>query len=162
MHIYTHMHMQANLVVGFLVQSSQEAGVRSAVAAAARCDSQVQALLTKHARRAGMADFAVPSSSGPAAGGALGGASKWRLASKGVADYQVDKQEAEVAKLARPAAARRRAVLRRALWLPWIAVGALLLLCGTLSAWLNWEATKEEEAPGALRLSWLLAVVGSK
>ena len=149
-------------MVGFLVQSSQEAGVRSAVAAAARCDSQVQALLTKHARRAGMADFAVPSSSGPAAGGALGGASKWRLASKGVADYQVDKQEAEVAELARPAAARRRAVLRRALWLPWIAVGALLLLCGTLSAWLNWEATKEEEAPGALRLSWILAVVGSK
>lgn len=154
-------------MVGFLVQSSQEAGVRSAVAAAARCDSQVQALLTKHARRAGMADFAVPSSgaagpSGPAAGGALGGASKWRIASKGVADYQVDKQEAEAAKLARPAAARRRAVLRRALWLPWLAVGALLLLCGTLSAWLHWEASKEGEAPGALRLSWLLAVVGSK
>ena len=56
---------------------------------------QVQALLTKHAKRAGMADFALASSagaprrSGPAAGGALGGASKWRLASKGVDDYQV-------------------------------------------------------------------------
>jgi hypothetical protein len=55
----------------------------------------VQALLTKHAKRAGMADFALASSagaprrSGPAAGGALGGASKWRLASKGVDDYQV-------------------------------------------------------------------------
>ena len=31
---------QARLVVGFLQQASQEAGVRSAVAAAARCDSQ--------------------------------------------------------------------------------------------------------------------------
>ena len=73
----------------------------------------------------------------------------------------MDKREAEVARLARPIAARRRALLRRALWLPWLAVGLLLLLCGIVSAWLNWEATKEEEAPGALRLSWMLAVVGS-
>ena len=73
----------------------------------------------------------------------------------------MDKREAEVARLARPIAARRRAQLRRALWLPWLAVGVLLLLCGVVSAWLNWEATKEEEAPGALRLSWILAVVGS-
>ena len=73
----------------------------------------------------------------------------------------MDKREAEVARLARPIAARRRALLRRALWLPWLAVGVLLLLCGIVSAWLNWEATKEEEAPGALRLSWILAVVGS-
>ena len=54
----------------------------------------MQALLAKHARRAGMSDFALPSSSapaatGPAAGGALSITSKWRVASQGVADYQV-------------------------------------------------------------------------
>ena len=52
-------------------------------------------MLAKHARRAGMSDFALPSSgapaaTGPAAGGALSATSKWRVASKGVADYQVD------------------------------------------------------------------------
>ena len=52
-------------------------------------------MLAKHARRAGMSDFALPSSGapaakGPAAGGALSATSKWRVASKGVADYQVD------------------------------------------------------------------------
>ena len=55
----------------------------------------MQALLAKHARRAGMSDFSLPSSGapaakGPAAGGALSATSKWRVASKGVADYQVD------------------------------------------------------------------------
>ena len=59
----------------------------------------------------------------------------------------MDKREAEVARLARPIAARRRAQLRRALWLPWLAVVALLLLCGAASAWLNWEVTQEEEEP---------------
>ena len=54
-------------------------------------------MLTKHARRAGMSDFSLPSSgapaaTGPAAGGALSATSKWRVASKGVADYQVDKR----------------------------------------------------------------------
>ena len=54
-------------------------------------------MLAKHARRAGMSDFALPSSSapaatGPAAGGALSITSKWRVASKGVADYQVGTQ----------------------------------------------------------------------
>ena len=43
--------------------------------------------------------------------------------------------------------ARRRAQLRRALWLPWLAAGALQLLCGVVSAWLNWEATKQEDEP---------------
>ena len=57
----------------------------------------------------------------------------------------MDKREAEVARLARPIAARRRAQLRRALWLPWLAAGALLLLCGVVSAWLNWEASKQED-----------------
>jgi len=51
-------------------------------------------LLAKHARRAGMSRFSLPSSGapaakGPAAGGALAATSKWRVASKGVADYQV-------------------------------------------------------------------------
>ena len=59
----------------------------------------------------------------------------------------MDKREAEVARLARPIGARRRAQLRRALWLPWLATGLLLLLCGAVSAWLNWEVTQEEEDP---------------
>ena len=59
----------------------------------------------------------------------------------------MDKREAEVARRARPIAARRRAKLRRALWLPWLAVGTLLLLCGVVSVWLGWEATKEEDGP---------------
>ena len=59
----------------------------------------------------------------------------------------MDKREAEVARRARPIAARRRAKLRRALWLPWLVVGALLLLCGVVSAWLDGEATKEEDGP---------------